>query len=79
MEAPISGKSSCSNFAVSCSRSSASGYFTVDELFTRLLAKYSMFDSAQQIFAYLLSKIEQDFSDGLKGRTSLLEHRYDKV
>jgi hypothetical protein len=31
------------------------------ELFTRLLAKYSMFDSAQQIFAYLLSKIEQDF------------------
>jgi hypothetical protein len=31
------------------------------ELFTRLLAKYSMFDSAQQIFAYLLSKMEQDF------------------
>ncbi|UFS91267.1 hypothetical protein LPJ38_11230 [Bradyrhizobium daqingense] len=31
------------------------------ELFSRLLAKYSMFDSAQQIFAYLLSKIEQDF------------------
>lgn len=31
------------------------------ELFTRLLAKYSMFDSAQQIFAYMLSKIEQDY------------------
>ncbi|MGF3024122.1 ABC-three component system protein [Methylobacterium aquaticum] len=31
------------------------------ELFTRLLAKYSMFDSAQQIFAYLLAKVEQDF------------------
>jgi hypothetical protein len=31
------------------------------ELFGRLLVKYSMFDSAQQIFAYLLSKIEQDF------------------
>ncbi|KQS91126.1 hypothetical protein ASG42_11620 [Rhizobium sp. Leaf391] len=31
------------------------------ELFTRLLARYSMFDSAQQIFAYLLSKVEQDF------------------
>lgn len=31
------------------------------ELFTRLLAKYSMFDSAQQIFAYLLSKLEEDF------------------
>jgi hypothetical protein len=31
------------------------------ELFTRLLAKYSMFDSAQQILAYLLSKMEQDF------------------
>ncbi|WP_354035543.1 ABC-three component system protein [Bradyrhizobium sp. S3.2.6] len=31
------------------------------ELFRRLLAKYSMFESAQQIFAYLLSKLEQDF------------------
>lgn len=31
------------------------------ELFTRLLARYSMFDSAQQILAYLLSKMEQDF------------------
>jgi hypothetical protein len=32
------------------------------ELFTRLLAKYSMFDSAQQIFAYMLSKIERDYT-----------------
>jgi hypothetical protein len=31
------------------------------ELFTRLLAKYSMFDSAQQILAFLLSKMEGDF------------------
>ena len=31
------------------------------ELFSRLLAKYSMFDSAQQIFAYLLAKIEIDY------------------
>lgn len=31
------------------------------ELFTRLLAKYGMFESAQQIFAYLLSKVEQDY------------------
>lgn len=31
------------------------------ELFQRLLAKYAMFDSAQQIFAYLLSKVEGDF------------------
>ncbi|NTF08898.1 hypothetical protein G6L37_22470 [Agrobacterium rubi] len=35
--------------------------FRKKELFTRLLARYSMFDSAQQIFAYLLSKVEQDF------------------
>lgn len=38
------------------------------ELFTRLLARYSMFDSAQQIFAYLLSKVEQDF------RTYVMPH-----
>lgn len=31
------------------------------ELFIRLLARYSMFDSAQQIFAYLLAKLEGDF------------------
>ena len=31
------------------------------ELFTRLLARYSMFDSAQQILAYLLSKVDQDY------------------
>lgn len=31
------------------------------ELFTRMLAKYSMFESAQEIFAYLLSKLEHDF------------------
>jgi hypothetical protein len=31
------------------------------ELFQRLLAKYCMFDSAQQIFAFLLSKVEGDF------------------
>lgn len=31
------------------------------ELFQRLLTKYAMFDSAQQIFAYLLSKVEGDF------------------
>lgn len=31
------------------------------ELFTRLMAKYAMFDSAQNIFAYLLSKLENDF------------------
>ena len=31
------------------------------ELFTRLMSKYAMFDSAQNIFAYLLSKLENDF------------------
>lgn len=31
------------------------------DLFARLLAKHTMFDSAQQIFAYLLAKIEQDY------------------
>lgn len=31
------------------------------ELFSQLLAKHSMFDSAQQIFAYLLAKIEIDY------------------
>ena len=32
------------------------------ELFTRLLTKYSMFESAQQIFAYMLSKVERDYA-----------------
>ena len=31
------------------------------ELFARLLDEFSMFDSAQQIFAYVLSKMDADF------------------
>lgn len=31
------------------------------DLFARLLARHSMFDSAQQIFAYLLARIENDY------------------
>jgi hypothetical protein len=43
------------------------------DLFARLLARYSMFDSAQHIFAYLLSKVETNFRllvlPNLQGRT----------
>jgi len=31
------------------------------ELFVRMLSKFSMFESAQEIFAYLLSKLENEF------------------
>jgi len=32
------------------------------ELFSRMLVKYQMFESAQKILAYLLSKLESDFN-----------------
>jgi hypothetical protein len=42
------------------------------ELFAKLLDKYSLYESAQRIFAYLLAKAEHEFSHGIHPQLAVL-------